>query len=670
MHSVFDARFWHIRDRADTAEPERRATPPHLSDEVVRGFLAPLRRAVIRPGLLRWFEVWQIRREGQRMEALSPEALAAKVQAQAPALLQGGLTGPPLRIAIAGVREMTFRHTGKRHHPVQIMGGLGLLRGQIVEMATGEGKTLTTLLPAVVVALVGVPVHVVTVNAYLAARDAETLAPVLNAFGLSHGLITSETEHHLRPGIYARDVVFSTNSDIAFDYLRDRLALGRSRTVLAQIAQRVLSANAARDGQRILTRGLGFAVVDEVDSILIDEAQTPLIITAQRPGDDALTAGEDAILALAASLEAGRDFTLDRKKRNVTLLPPAETMLAGFVPPTAALVPEPARREALIQALCAIHLYIRDEHYILNDDGLVIVDEFTGRVMPDRQWQSGLHQLIEAKEKLDRSGRRETLAQITYQTFFARYLWFAGMTGTATEVARELQRSHGRAVFRIPTNRPSRRKIWATWLFGSDAARWRAVVAEAKSVASQGRPVLIGTRSVAASEHVATLLRGAGLAPQVLNARQDADESALIAEAGTAGRITVATNMAGRGTDIPVGPAVEARGGLHVILTEFHTAARIDRQLIGRAARQGQRGSARAIVSLNDPLFLDNVPGRVGLIRSLTIGYRGRLLGLLAEVLRKRAQSRAAAQGRRRRRETVQRAERQHKALGFRPDNI
>ncbi|MDN5787832.1 translocase [Pseudorhodobacter sp.] len=665
-----DPRLWQIKDRADTVEPERRPETRHPSDEFIRRMLAPLRRAVFKPGVLRWFEVWQIRREGRRMEALATEALAARVRATAPQLLRDGLTGRPLRIAVAGVREMTFRMTGKRHHPVQIIGGLGLLRGRIVEMATGEGKTLTTLIPAVVVALVGIPVHVVTVNSYLAQRDADTLAPVLAAFGLRHGVITDATEHHLRPEIYGRDVVFSTNSDIAFDYLRDRLALGHNRTALSQVAQRILSTKAGRDSRRILTRGLGFAVVDEVDSILIDEAQTPLIITAQRPGDAALTAGEDAILALAASLEEGRDFQLDRKKRTVRLMPVAEDMLTGFVPPTAALVPEPARREALVQALSALHLYIRDEHYILNDDGLVIVDEFTGRVMPDRQWQSGLHQLIEAKEKLDRSGRRETLAQITYQTFFARYLWFAGMTGTATEVARELRQSHGRAVFQVPSNRRSMRRIWPTRLFGSEAARWHAVVAEAKSVADRGRAVLIGTRSVAASEHLAALLRGAGLDPQVLNARQDADEAALIAMAGEPGRITVATNMAGRGTDIPVGPEVEARGGLHVILTEFHGSARIDRQLIGRAARQGQRGSARAIVSLNDALFSDTVPRLARLIRVCSFGFGGRLPGLFAESLRKSAQKRTSAQGRRRRSETVRRAERQQKSLGFRPDNI
>ena len=670
MSSASDPRPWLVRDRADTVEPERRPDPPRPSDEAVRRVLSLLRRAVSRPGLRCWLEVRSIRREGRRMEALDDAALVAEVRAQAPLLLRRGLRGRPLRVAVAGIREMTFRRTGKRHHPVQVAGGLALARGRIVEMATGEGKTLTTLIPAVLVALVGVPVHVVTVNSYLAERDAGTLAPVLEAFGLSHGVVTDGTEHHLRAELHDRDVVFSTNSDFAFDYLRDRLALGRHRTALAQMALRALSPQGGRDARRILTRGLGFAIVDEVDSILIDEAQTPLIITAERPGGEDSRIAEETMLALAAGLEEGRDFRLDRKARAVRLLPPAEDALAGLVPPVPALLPEPARREALVQALSALHLYLRDEHYIVTEKGLAIVDEFTGRMMADRQWQSGLHQMIEAKERVERSGRRETLAQITYQTFFARYLWFAGMTGTAAEVAHELGQGHGRPVFRVPTHRRPRRRIRPTRLYGSAAARWRAVVREARAVAGQGRAVLIGTRSVAASEEVAALLEAAGLAPQVLNARQDADEAALVAGAGAAGRITVATNMAGRGTDIPVPPEVEARGGLHVIVTEFHGSARIDRQLVGRAARQGQRGSARAIVSLEDALFADNLPGLTGLLRRLTAGRKGRLPGGLADLLRRLAQGRAERRGRSRRRATVRRAERQRKALGFRPDNI
>ncbi len=664
------ARPWCAPDRADTVEPERRPRVPKRSDEIVLTLLSHLRRASTGPGLRSWFETRDVMRIGRRLAALDDAALADRVRAQAPVLLSRGLRGHPMRVAAAGVREMTWRKLRMRHHPVQITGGLALARGRIVEMATGEGKTITALIPAVLVALTGTPVHIITVNRYLAERDAETLGPVIAALGLTHGVITDQTEHHLRPAIHARDIVFSTNSDIAFDYLRDRLALGRDRTALETIARRALGRDGGRDAARILTRGLGFAVIDEVDSILIDEAQTPLIITAQRPGGDAARAADDALLALADSLEEGTHFRLDRKARAVRLLPPVADVLAGLKPPTPELIPEIARREAMVKALSALHFYRRDEHYIVTGDGLAIVDEFTGRVMPDRQWQSGLHQMIEAKERVERSGKRETLAQITYQTFFARYLWFAGMTGTAAEAARELRLSHGRAVLRLPTHRRIRRKTERTRLFGRSDRRWAVVARDAARIAARGRPVLIGTRSVAASEEIAERLRAIGQVPTVLNARQDEDEAEIVARAGERGRITVATNMAGRGTDIVVRPEIEAMGGLHVIVTEFHGSSRIDRQLIGRTGRQGQRGSAAAYVSLEDALFADMAPGMVRLLRAITARWPGQLPGFMAEFLRKLAQSRSEQRGRKRRAETVRRARKQDKALGFRPDNI
>jgi len=664
-------RPWVTDLRADTLEPERRPRAPKRSDELVMTVLGHLRPAARRPGPVAWIETRDTLRIGRRLARLEDAALVAEIRAQAPLLLANGLRGRALRTAAAGIRELTYRHLGMRHHPVQVTGGLALARGRIVEMATGEGKTITTLIPALVVALTGVPVHVITVNPYLAARDAATLAPVIEALGLSHGVITEETDHHDRPGIYARDIVFSTNSDIAFDYLRDRLAMGRDGGALATLGRRVLGRDGGRDAARIVTRGLGFAVIDEVDSILIDEAQTPLIITAERPGGDAARAADEVMLALAATLEEDVHSRLGRKARSVRLLDPAADVLAGLVPPTPALVPEPARREAMIQALSALHLYVRDEDYILTDDGeIALVDEFTGRVMADRQWQSGLHQMVEAKERIERSATRETLAQITYQTFFSRYLWFAGMTGTAAEVARELRLSHGRTVLRVPTHRRIRRRTARTRLYGTATRRWAAVARDAMAVARRGRPVLIGTRSVAASEHIAARLRLAGADPSVLNARQDADEAGIVARAGAPGTITVATNMAGRGTDIPVPPEVEALGGLHVIATEFYSSSRIDRQLIGRTGRQGLRGTAVAHVSLDDALFNDFVPGFVRVLQAMTLGWPGRLPGPLAELARRIAQRRAERRGRRRRAETVRRARKQEKALGFRPDNI
>lgn len=613
-------------------------------------------------------EVRLILWQWKRIKTLSDQELVDLVRGQQEKLLHRGLKGKPLRITAAGIREMTGRKLGMRHHPVQIMGGLELLRGKIVEMATGEGKTITTLIPAISASLAGVSVHVVTVNEYLAQRDSELLSKVIEPFGLSVGVITSDTEFDDRPEIYSSDIVFSTNKDIAFDYLRDRIKLGGEQTALATLAHRTLASN-WRDSKRNLSRGLGFAIIDEADSILIDEAQTPLIITAEGDGEEEAAVAQ-ALLTLASTLTEGLHYQLNNRQRSIRLLKDADPLIEGFKPPNADLVSLAARRERLVQALSAIHLYRRDEHYVVTDDGVAIVDEYTGRVMADRQWQRGLHQMIESKEAVEQSAPRNTLAQITYQTYFARYQWFAGMTGTAREVARELTLSHDKLIMRLPTHRVLKRRERRTRLYGSAEARWKGVVDETRRITKRGRPVLIGTRSVEASETVAGLLQTAGLKPEILNARQDADEAEIVALAGEGGRITVATNMAGRGTDIPVADKVCRRGGLHVILTEFHSSARIDRQFIGRTGRQGQTGTAIAFVSLDDRLFTDVVPHLISVARFLTFGRRGRLAGWIGEALRIAAQSKSEKLGRARRAQTVRRSKRLSRALGFKPDNI
>ena len=664
-------RPWISPDRGDTLEAERRARTRHRADEVVSAAVGFVRSPVRRVGFSHWLEAYRIIAQSRKLARISEEELVALAGAQRRHLLALGFQGRPLRTVAACVRELTGRTLGMRHHPVQIVGGLALLRGNIVEMATGEGKTITTLIPAICAALAGVPVHVVTVNPYLAARDRNQLAKVIEPLGLTCGLITDDTEHSERPDIYRSDVVFATNKDIAFDYLRDRIALGSKRSALAALVHRTLESH-RRDETRTVSRGLGFAIVDEVDSILIDEAQTPLIITRESGDGDGVDESEvaGAFLALAASLEEDRHFRLDRSKRAAWLLAEADAIVEGLKPPAPAYVPLAARREALTQALSALHLFLRDEHYILTDDGIAIVDEFTGRVMADRKWQRGLHQMIETKEKIERSAPRETIAQITYQTFFARYLWFSGMTGTAWEVSRELSLSHERPVLRLPTHRRILRRESATRFYGSADAKWRAVVDDALRMVQRGRPVLIGTSSVGASETVAACFERAGHVPIVLNARQDAEEAAIIARAGEAGRITVATNMAGRGTDIPVPEAVRRNGGLHVILTEFHASARIDRQLIGRTGRQGQPGTSVAIVSLEDRLFISTVPRLSWLVRLLTLGRAGRLPGWMAEFLRLVAQARQERLGRRRRARTIRQSRKLARSLGFRPDGI
>lgn len=672
MSTSATRRPWLAKDRADTVEMERRPVTPKPSDELVSRFLLKLRPPSSKPRLLDWIEVRAIQARSRAMRLLDDEALVALVRAQAPKLLHRGLTGESLRTAAAGVREMTRRRMGISLHPVQTLGGLALLRGRIVEMATGEGKTVTNLIPATVAALTGIPVHIVTVNDYLSERDSETLRPVLEAFGLSVGHIVEDTEHDDREGIYARDIVFATNKTFAFDYLRDRVAHGAASGALSEMVRRSLGVHAGETG-RTLCRGLGMAIVDEVDSVLIDEAQTPLIITAETDGEEGRTIAE-MFLELARSLRQGVDYRIEASARSIRLLPPADEVVEALVPPTPDLVPRAARRERLAQALSAIHLYRRDEHYILRDGDegpeIAIVDEFTGRVMADRQWQRGLHQMIEAKEGINASPVRRTLAQITYQTFFNRYMWFAGMTGTAREIAAELRLSHDREVLRLPTHRRIRRRHAVTQVYGSSEARWHGVVRKVAALHKGGQPVLIGVRSVEASEHIANLLRGAGMEHFVLNARQDADEAAIVAEAGKAGRITVATNMAGRGTDIPVAADVEKRGGLAVILTEFHSSSRIDRQLYGRAGRQGQRGLAIAMVSLEDSLFVNSVPRLTRFIRLITLGARGRVPSWTGGLLRVAAQSREETRAKTRRLRVIRRARQIQRSLAFTPDRI
>nr|WP_322865707.1 translocase [Aquicoccus sp. G2-2]MEA1112965.1 translocase [Aquicoccus sp. G2-2] len=553
-------RPWAGGQRADLALPERRLAEVKPSDRLVRRVLSRLSRADRRPGLRARIELWAIGRQARRWRDAEDDALCAALADAAWHLLRRGLRGPPLWRAAAIVREMTRRKLGLWLHPVQMTGGLALLRGRIVEMATGEGKTVTALVPAVIAASMRFPVHIVTVNDYLSARDWETLKPVLDAFGLTSAAITEEVEPHLRPAAHDHDVVFTTNTNLTFDYLRDRVAHGTNRSALAELAQARLGGKFTQ-APRNLGRGLGFALLDEVDSVLIDEAQTPLIITSEREDTGARGRAERLMLHFAASLQEDTHYRLHSKARRVELLPAVDGLLAGWQAPDAALSSETERRDMLGHALSAQHFFQRDDHYIVTPDGIEIIDEYTGRVMPDRQWQQGLHQMIEAKEEVERSADRETLAQITYQAFFNRFLWFAGMTGTAREVAPELRAGYGRAVLRLPTNRPLRLRYRAVRLYRRSDTRWRAVARQAGKVAGQGRSVLIGTRSVAASEHLSALLSAQGLAHMVLNARQDAEEAEIVARAGEAGQITVATNMAGRGTDIPVSDEVEAKGG-------------------------------------------------------------------------------------------------------------
>jgi preprotein translocase subunit SecA len=480
-----------------------------------------------------------------------------------------------------------------------------MLQGMIAEMETGEGKTLTATLAASTAAMAGVPVHVVTVNDFLAARDARWMRPIYQALGLSVGTITEGMDAEQRRAAYRKDITYCTNKQLVFDYLKDRMLLGAENRSL-HLNLEELYADRPRTS-KLLLRGLCFAIVDEADSVLIDEARTPLIISNHSQKDDLEMVYKHAV-RIARSLQSPRDYLVNSAERQVELTDLGKVGVARMAKKLGGVWSGPKRREELVrQGLSALHLFELDKHYLVRDGKVQIVDEFTGRIMADRSWERGLHQMVEAKEGCSITGRQETLARISYQKFFQRYLRLGGMTGTAREVASELWSVYRLNVVTIPTNRPTRRTATRDRMYLSAERKWRAVVDSVRGANEAGQPVLVGTRSVAASERLSSELTAAGLRHRVLNARQDQQEAEIISQAGQPGRITVATNMAGRGTDIRLAPGMTDLGGLHVLATERHEARRIDRQLFGRGGRQGDPGSYQAILSLDDELF-DGLP--------------------------------------------------------------
>jgi len=528
-----------------------------------------------------------------------------------------GFTRAPVAEAFAIVSEAASRVLDKRHYPSQLTAGWLLLQGTLVEMATGEGKTFAATLPAVTAAVAGLPVHVITVNDYLAARDAEIMGPLYAFFGLEVGAVVHGMTRDQRRAAYAGHVTYASNKELAFDYLRDRAALGDRASPLHLAAESLRERQVSR-AQNCVLRGLVFAIVDEADSVFIDEARTPLILSATVGGGPRRERSEQA-LAWAAQLEEDEHYEFERAARRVYLTDAGRDLVADWRGQLGEADPYDGERDceqAVHRALAAIHLYLRDQHYVVVEGKVQIVDEATGRAMPDRAWEHGLHQMIEAKESLELTGLRETLARITYQRLFRRYLRLAGMSGTAIEVAAEIGRTYGLPVVRVPLHKPSQRRLWPALCVGDRAAKWQAVAQSVLDVAGQqGRPVLIGTRTVRDSEELSAVLDAHGMEHVVLNAKQDSVEAQIISRAGERGRVTVATNMAGRGTDIILGHGVAARGGLHVILTEYHESRRIDRQLFGRSARQGDPGSGQAIVSLDDDLFTAHAATFVAALR-------------------------------------------------------
>ena len=607
--------------------------------------------------------VEQVATQGQELARLSDEQLTERATQLRQSLRRDGLSEERVCRSFALIREVAHRTLGQRHYDVQILGGWVLLNGCIAEMATGEGKTLTASLAAATVAMAGVPVHVITVNDYLTGRDAREMAPLYEMLGLSVGAVIHELNPVARRSAYGCDVTYCCNKELAFDYLRDRLVVGRQPNRI-QLQLEQLYGDAARVRQLVL-RGLCFGIVDEADSVLVDEARVPLIISG--------TGGEvperdvyETALKLARGLVRGQDFSLDGRERTIRLTSSGQTTLTNRAVRLTGLWSGPRRREELVrQALTALHLFQRDVHYLVRGEKVQIIDEYTGRVMGDRSWEHGLHQMIELKEGCPVTPMNRPLARITYQRFFRRYLWLSGMTGTAQEVAGELWAVYRLATVRVPTNRPLQRRWIGERLFATADQKWEAVVGRIRALREQGRPVLVGTRSVEASEILSEHLTRAKIAHVVLNARQDQEEAAVVAAAGESGRVTVATNMAGRGTDIKLLRSVAQAGGLHVIATERHEAARIDRQLYGRTGRQGDPGSYEMVTSLDDELLTASHSKIGRWVARLLVKSGKPLEGWLARVLARGAQRSAERMHARVRRELLQHEDQLESTLAF-----
>ena len=550
------------------------------------------------------------------------------------------------------IREVAERTVAMRHLDVQLIGGAAMLKGMVAEMETGEGKTLTATLTAGTLALAGIAVHVITVNDYLAGRDAAWMAPIYEALGLTVGTIVHGMDPGARQAAYRCHVTYCTNKELAFDYLRDRIVLWDRPSSLRMQVEKLFGPRSRTN--QLLLQGLQYAIVDEADSVLIDEARTPLIISAEADEHYEPDIYRHA-LGLAGQLVAEKEFHIRASEHKLDLTGSGQRRVDTFEwPPTDIRINAEQRRELVRLGLVALYLFDRDKHYLVQDGKVQIVDEYTGRLMADRSWEKGLHQLIELKEDCEVTRRKETRARISYQRFFRRYLGLAGMTGTAREVAGELWQIYRLPVVRIPTNRPLKRKRIPDKIYTTAERKWETIVQTVQAWHRQGRPVLVGTRSVEASEHLSALLDGADLPHRVLNARQDQEEADIIKRAGELSRITVATNMAGRGTDIRLSAGAVELGGLHVLATERHEAGRIDRQLFGRCGRQGDPGCFQAIVSMEDEL-ISVYAGRISrgvaaVALRLPIRFLGRWMGI---ALFRRSQRRAERQHARMRRDLL-----------------
>jgi preprotein translocase subunit SecA len=540
------------------------------------------------------------------MEALSDDAIRERFRQLRLRARQGDKLNGLLPESFAMTREAAKRTIKQRHFDVQLVGGAAIHFRSIAEMETGEGKTLVATLPSVLNALAGKGVHVVTVNDYLAQRDADWMSQIYNFLGLSCGCIQTGQTDTQRRKHYACDITYGTAKELGFDFLRDELKRNQFEmdTSRRTFEQAFLGKGAPAETSKPVQRGHHYAVVDEADSILIDEARTPLIIGANnQPTQDEANAyyGADEI---AATLIRVKDFKYDPEEKKAELNASGRRKVQARAGHSAfGCLTVDQLYEYVERALRAQIAYLKDKEYVIVDGEVVIVDEFTGRMMPGRQWQDGLHQAIQAKERLEITLETITAARVTVQDFFKKYKKLAGMTGTAWSDRGELSRVYKVHVFPVPTNRPCCRVWEPDRVFSTELEKFVAIAERIVELNHQRVPVLVGTRSIERSEHLSNLLTERGIEHQALNAKNHAIEAQIVALAGQAGKVTVATNMAGRGTDIKLGEGVAQLGGLHVIGTERHESLRIDRQLVGRSARQGDPGHAQFFVSLNDEII-------------------------------------------------------------------
>ena len=591
-------------DKRQLAAQMRRVPWPHRRLVAAVRALEPRMRELSKADLRDLARQWRIRqRKGESLDALLPEVFAA-------------------------VREAACRTIGLRHFDVQILGGWVLHRGRVAEMQTGEGKTLVATLPAALNAIPGKGVHIVTVNDYLAERDRNWMGPVCESLGFSVGCIKTGMAQEERRQAYACDLTYGTNKEFGFDFLRDQV---RQRAVARELGD-ILRRFDIEHGELARTagyaqRGHAYAIVDEVDNVLIDEARVPLILSGAAGQPSPFAAAFKWADEVGRRMQPGADFELTIKEQKVELTQAGRQRVRQLGAHLGAPPPADRATHVLVeQAIRAHRLFTREREYLVNDGEVVIVDEFTGRVLPDRNWQLGLHQAIQAKEGLPIMDETHTLATVTYQRYFKLYAKLSGMTGTAHDARRELRRVYKLRVTSIPTNRPLRRTAMRDLVFRSRPEKLRAVVERVRQLHAAGRPVLVGTRSVDKSEQLSRELSRLGIAHSVLNAKKHAEEAEIVAQAGQPGQVTICTNMAGRGTDILLGPGAAELGGLHVLGTERHDACRIDRQLGGRAGRQGDPGSYQFIVCLDDDLVRRRYRRLTIWLRRLSRRRRGRPL--------------------------------------------